>query len=178
MEKSQKEIEKKLELDRIELHTHMWGQMTSSLALSHGELSASAAERFTNCIIKVSNLMKQLAKNPKGFKEWLTLKIDKPVSQAHIKRLENEMSFKSIVSLEEAALRPFVRAVRCDKFESPVVQKIADAVSDCYDAISRLQEALVEKEKFIASEERFQKGLRKSNPEISAKKNVAKKGVK
>lgn len=160
-----------MEKNQIELHTKMWKRITSALAESHGELSAAAAEQFTNCIVKVSNLMKQLTKNPKAYKEWLTLKRDTPVSEAYVKKLEKEASFESFVSLEEAALRPFVRASRCDKFELPLVQKIADSVSDCYDAISKLQDVLGEKKKFIAMEERFQKGVRKSNPELSAKRN-------
>ena len=166
-----------MEKSQMQLHAKLWRKVTLTLSESHGDASAKAAAAFTECVFKISDLLARLQKSPKAYEEWLTLKRDSPVSQAHVKKLERQSSFEALAAIEEAALRPFVRAARCDKFKSPLVQKVADAVSDCYDAICYLQEALDEKKKIVAMEEKFQKGLRKSNPELSKKKTV-KKGAK
>lgn len=166
-----------MEKSQLELHADMWKEVTASLIKSHGNPSAEAAEEFTNCTYKISKLMAKVQKNPKAYEELLTLKRDKPTSGSYIKLLQNNPSYESFAAIEEVALRPFVRAARCDKFKSPLVKGVADAICDCYDAIGRLQEALGEKKKFLAMEEKFQKGLRKSNPEISAKK-ASKRGAK
>lgn len=167
-----------MEKSQMQLHAKLWQKVTATLAQSHGDASAEAAAAFTECVFKISDLMARLQKSPKAYNEWLELKRDASVSQAYVKKLQGQSSFEAFAAIEEAALRPFVRATRCDKFKSPLVQKVADAVSDCYDAICYLQEALGEKKRFLVMEEKFQKGLRKSNPEISEKKKAAKKGAK